>query len=142
MFIGRPLYFMELSLGQFSSSSNVKVEQNMTAKMEVNFIYCQGLEYGPCCKGCGFCPSDWNLFCSQLLLCPYCPLNLLLGCILSVHPSMDCLPSRTSGNVMICFFEHTYLKLLSQVENITCLSGGLALSNATNETSINRVKTM
>ena len=24
--IGRPLYFMELSLGQFSSSSNVKVE--------------------------------------------------------------------------------------------------------------------
>ena len=26
MFIGRPLYFMELALGQFSSSSNVKVE--------------------------------------------------------------------------------------------------------------------
>ena len=35
--IGRPLYFMELSLGQFSSSSNVKVWNMVPAARGVGF---------------------------------------------------------------------------------------------------------
>jgi solute carrier family 6 amino acid transporter-like protein 5/7/9/14 len=31
IFIGRPLYFMELAMGQFSSSSSVKVEKINTS---------------------------------------------------------------------------------------------------------------
>merc|ERR1711971_434292 len=37
MFIGRPLYFMELALGQFSSSSNVKVWNMVPAARGVGF---------------------------------------------------------------------------------------------------------
>ena len=50
--IGRPLYFMELSLGQFSSSSNVKV-WNMV----------------PAARGVGFAQAwlDWIFF-SEILI--------------------------------------------------------------------------
>lgn len=54
MFIGRPLYFMELSLGQFSSSSNVKVEQKLNDKKYTNLFIAKVWNMVPAARGVGF----------------------------------------------------------------------------------------
>ena len=49
MLIGRPLYFMELSMGQFSSSSSVKVSLCTVWLLQV----CAGVGHGARGEGCG-----------------------------------------------------------------------------------------
>ena len=52
--IGRPLYFMELSLGQFSSSSNVKVRPARDAPWYPMLCWWQVWNMVPAARGVGF----------------------------------------------------------------------------------------
>ena len=53
MLIGRPLYFMELAMGQFSSASSVKVLQVLTFRCYF-LCYYQVWNMVPAVRGVGF----------------------------------------------------------------------------------------